>query len=766
MNRLVAVASGWMLGALLEHTRISQPVHGWPCIVLMALASAVAVWVACGRRVRGLVPLLLFSCGLMATWRPSATPDTQAYVPPAGAARLQVRVAQTQPTPKGPRAIVVVDNGQTVVGKKPLQPGVRMLLYGRTLPLGAALHTIAVIKPWTRFRNPSPHPDWPRAQSQQIVASGWIPPSAPMLILSQSVWHRALQSLRSTLRQTLQSSLDARVEGMAIAWLLGESDFIEEADRQSIQAAGLTHVLAVSGLNITLFAGFIVAVLRRLLLRCRRLAMRYDVRRIACCLGMPLALGYAALAGGTASGWRAALMTAFAWSAIAAARRPTPSGIIAASMLCFGATSPHDAVSPAFLLSVVATVAIITANTHGKSFWITQSLISARSMLATAPLVVWCFGGVPLIGLVSNVLLVPLASYVLMPLCFALAVLGCMWQPAAAWLGVPLHWGCTLFVEACKLFEHISWGRAWAPLSLTQGLLLAVAAFVTLGMRWSRLKWCLLALALVAFIASEWHLRVTQKPRGRLRVTFVDVGQGDAALLDLPDGKLMLIDAGGSVGRGPDPGSRVLLPLLKARRRSHIDVVVITHPHPDHYGGLSALLDQISMGEVWDNGQAEAEDPDGAYTKLLNKARRRGARVLTPRQLCEHSRHFAKARVEILWPCPRYQPALDLNDNSLVLRITHARASYLFTGDIEASAEDILLSRHPDLRAQVLKVAHHGSRTSSTAAFIAAVQPRTAVISAGRFNRFGHPHPEVVARLRHYGAQTLSLATHGGFIVE
>lgn len=755
-----------MLGALMEVSGISQPGSGVQCIAVMILLTSVASLAACLARARRLVPLLLFCCGLMAAWGPPAARDMHSYVPPAGAARLQVRVAHTQPTPKGPRAIVIVEHGENLTDKKPLQSGTRMMLYGRTLPLGATLHTIAVIKPWTRYRNPSPHPEWPRAQSQEFVASGWVPPSAPILIHNQSVWHRLLQDLRSVLRHTLQASLDARIEGMAIAWILGESDFIDETDRQSIQAAGLTHVLAVSGLNITLFAGFIVAVLRRLLLHCRRLAMRYDVRRIACCLGMPLALGYAALAGGTASGWRAALMTTFAWSAIAAARKPTPSGIIAASVLCFGATSPQHAVSPAFLLSLVATVAIITADTRGKSFWITQSLISARSMLATAPLVVWCFGGVPLIGLISNIVLVPLASYVLMPLCFALAVLGCMWQPAAAWLGIPLGWGCTVFVKACKLFEQINWGRSWPPLSLTQGLLLTVAAVVSLGMRRSRLKWCLLALTLLAFIGSEWHLRVTHKPRGKLRVTFLDVGQGDATLVDLPDGKLMLIDTGGSLGGSPDPGARVLLPLLKARRRSHIDVVVISHPHPDHYGGLSAILDQVTIGELWDNGQADAEDPEGTFAKLLNHVRRRGVRVLTPKQLCEQSRSFASARVQVLWPCPGYQPALDVNDNSLVLRVTRDQASYLFTGDIETSAETMLVSRHPDLRAQVLKAAHHGSRTSSTQAFIAAVKPRTAVISAGRFNRFGHPHPEVVARLRHNGVKPVSLATHGGVILE
>ncbi len=765
MTALVPIAIGWMLGALLVHSHVITP---WPAayVALMLLLSS-ALIVGCAHRVnvRGLIPCMLGGCALIAMLGTArVTPSLKEI--PEGLARIHVTIEQTQDTPQGPRAIARVHDATRVIDRRPLPSGTRLLVYGKRLPLGATLETLAVIKPWSSFRNPSPHPEWPRAPSEVIRASGRIPSGAPAWVIDQPIRYQLLERVRNALHHALRTSLDTQTAGMAIAWLLGETQLIPEETRASIQGAGLTHVLAVSGLNITLFAGFIVECWRRLLLRFHRIACRYDVRRLACLIGIPFALGYAAVAGNTSSGWRAALMSALSWIAITAGRKPTPSGIIAASVLCFCALNPRDAVGPAFLLSVVATVAIITATTKHASFWYTQLIISVRSMVATAPLVIWCFGGVPLIGLLANLSLVPVASYVLMPLSFGLAFIALVWRKAAVILGTLLRWGCELFVYACTLFEKIRWGTVTPPLSIAQGLILAIACIaILIGRSW-RFRFSVMGCAILLFASTEWHLRHQEKPHGKLRATFLDVGQGDAALVDLPDGKLMLIDTGGSIHGSPDPGLHVITPLLKARRRFHIDIVVISHPHPDHYGGLPALLNEFSIGELWDNGQAYAEDPQGMFSTMLQTARHRGIRIVPTNALCNKPRYYANAKVEVLWPCPGYDPSLDINDNSLVIRIATKEQSFLLTGDIEEAGERSLLLRHPDLHTHVLKVPHHGSRTSSSAEFVAAVKPHTAIISAGRHNRFGHPHAEVVSRFKQYGITTISLAQHGGLILH
>src|SRR5262249_53411976 len=150
------------------------------------------------------------------------------------------------------------------------------------------------------------------------------------------------------------------------------------------------------------------------------------------------------------------------------------------------------------------------------------------------------------------------------------------------------------------------------------------------------------------------------------RVTFLDVGQGDGSLVDLPDGRLMLIDAGDEKQR---PGKRVLLPLLGARRRSRIDVAVLTHGHPDHYGGLQALLDHIAIRELWTTEQAETEEAEGPASSLIRKLRDRGTRIRYPSELCNATHRFGGATVSVLSPCPSFDAGWDPNDNSLVLRM-------------------------------------------------------------------------------------------------
>jgi beta-lactamase superfamily II metal-dependent hydrolase len=252
---------------------------------------------------------------------------------------------------------------------------------------------------------------------------------------------------------------------------------------------------------------------------------------------------------------------------------------------------------------------------------------------------------------------------------------------------------------------------------------------------------------------------------GVLRVTALDVGQGDSTLVDFPDGSVWLVDAGGVVGSPVDPGSVAVLPLLRMRRREHLDVVVLSHPHPDHFGGLPAVLSAVSVGEIWDSGQGEAEGAGPVYAELVRAARARGTPIFHPAELCGRPRVGGGASVELIAPCPGYVPGRDANDNSLVLRVSFGSHTALLTGDAEALEESELVAREGDkLRADLLKVGHHGSRTSTGDALLAAVRPTWATISCGVRNRFGHPHAPVMQRLLTHGVEALRLDRAGGVI--
>jgi competence protein ComEC len=268
---------------------------------------------------------------------------------------------------------------------------------------------------------------------------------------------------------------------------------------------------------------------------------------------------------------------------------------------------------------------------------------------------------------------------------------------------------------------------------------LAVLAVATMGLSRFRARAAVVTTTVAALILLELRVRSVGAPHGHLRVTFLDVGQGDSALVDLPDGRAMLIDGGGIVGSPVDIGTRVVAPALRARRRDSLAVVALSHPHPDHFSGLPTGLVAASFAELWDTGQGEHESVGGRYADLLARARGSGAVVLRPDALCG-THVVGGARVDVLAPCPGPDPDRGPNDNSLVLRVAYGERSVLFVGDAEHAEEcDLLRMYGARLRTDILKVGHHGSRTSSTPDFIAAVAPHDAVISAGVRNHFGHP---------------------------
>jgi competence protein ComEC len=173
---------------------------------------------------------------------------------------------------------------------------------------------------------------------------------------------------------------------------------------------------------------------------------------------------------------------------------------------------------------------------------------------------------------------------------------------------------------------------------------------------------------------------------------------------------------------------------------------VLSHPHPDHFLGLPAALGRVEVGAFWDTGQGEAEGTGGAYATLLAGLRARRVSVRRPEQLCG-AHELSSATVEVLHPCPSFVPLGHANDNPFVVRVGFGQHHALLVGDAELAAETTLLEHNVDVRAEFLKVGHHGSRTSSGAAFLAAVHPRWAAISCGVRNRFGHPHRAAVDRL-------------------
>lgn len=628
---------------------------------------------------------------------------------------------------------------------------------------GDQLDIVAQLAPVQLFRNRELPDPTPGAARREATASGMLLSADPVTRGgSLFAW---VDRARQRARLAIDRSFVPAAAPLARALVLGESDLDPEDDR-AFRASGLSHLLAVSGTHLVFAVAALVRALGALLCRIESLAARLDSGRIAAALGVPIALGYADFAGGSGSAWRAAWMLAAAYLIRAAGRHPRAERTLGLSLfvgVCVDPLLPFDV---SFLLSAGATVGLVvlgqplTRLTERLPFAPLRFVLGSfattlAAMLPCAPLLALLSPEQTLAGILANTLAAPIGEAVALPLCLL--------HPLVS--GVPgLDQGVALVGSGALL-----WVRGVAHLGASARFLTfpipapsewhyAVLALAVLGawLRPPRLSWALLGAVLLGAVElAAWR---AGHPRGELRVTLLDIGQGDAILVDLPDGALMLVDGGGSVGSPVDPGARVVAPVLRARRRSRVDVVVLSHPHPDHFGGLAGALARVEVGELWDSGQGEREGAGPEYRALLDGLRARGIRVRRPGELCRGSRAF----VRVLAPCPDFVPDRDANDNSLVLALGLGERRALLLGDAEREEEAELVQQHgSELRADFVKLGHHGSRTSSSSDLLLAARPTFAGISCGVRNRFGHPHPETLAALGRRGIHTLRTDLHG-----
>ncbi|HKU41975.1 MAG TPA: DNA internalization-related competence protein ComEC/Rec2 [Polyangiales bacterium] len=771
MHTLVAVSCGFVLGLLLP---------GWLPpglrVSLALLCLATGLLFAAGHRLSqhrllGLLasPLLaLAALGAgMSIGPPGRAPPV---VAPAGLARFVARVEEVSHLEPGAgKSRVRVREGARLSDGAALPAGLRVTVLPAPLPEGALVQVLAKLSPQLPFRNPSPHGALPSERGSQAYAV--LAGRDAVRVLEHAWPARLLWLCRRQLRARLDGTLPSDVAAVARALTLGDPDALPERDQAEVRASGLAHVFAVSGMHVTLLAGLSVLALAHVLCRAYPIVSRYDTGRLSAALGIPLAIAIGGFTGAAPSGMRAALTSALGWGLCALGRKPEPVAVTAFGCLSFAMFAPGEALRPAFLLSAAATAAIVSdAQVRARS--LSELLreaarLSLRTTIATAPLVLWSFGALPVWGVFANLLLVPVGSLLLV-LAVLHALVACACEPCAPLSALPLCVASRAFLRGCAWFAAIDPSLRWPPLTNAQGVLLALSSCALLFARGGRRR-AGVVLACLGIAAAEWHVRRVERPIGQLRASFLDVGQGDAALLDFPDGRCALIDGGGNPQGGADPGARAVLPLLAARRRNALDLVVLSHPHPDHYLGLSAVLDSVPIAEVWDTGQAHAEAERSSTAAQaaawLDRARAKGATIRGPPELCSKARGFGAATVDVLWPCPGFDAGRGPNDNSFVLRVRYGGHAFLFTGDIEADAEAELVASGLPLQAQVLKVPHHGSATSSGPALLRAVRPELAVISAGASNRFGHPNHAVVERLAGSGARVLQLSRNGGAIV-
>jgi competence protein ComEC len=589
-----------------------------------------------------------------------------------------------------------------------------------------------------------------------LEKTGSGPMSSPLALVSR---------IRCTLQGNLEKffpsadGTDISAEGAVLeALLLGEDGRMDAASIRSLQQTGLYHLFAISGGHIAIITFLLFSLLR---------LMRMSKRASSVVLLIFLVF-YTLLVEGSPSVLRATVMTMSLLAGRLLWKDVHILNTISFSAFILLLANPFSLFDAGFQLTYAATLAIILfcpplirrlPRLPLKAAEMTALSLSAS--LGVLPIIAASFNRITFASLVLNYAAIPLVGlimgmgYAFLPMSAAFPALSHAPAAGLAFL-VRLFFRISRLLDGIPLLSYrIPTPMGWTILGyyLCLGLLLPRPRFR--GQRF------LAAAGFIVFLAVLVTYPFPSSSRN-LKVTMIDVGQGDSILVELPGRKKMLIDGGGFPDSPFDVGEKVVSPVLWRKGIKHIDVLVLTHPHPDHLGGLASVARNFRIGEFWE-GDSAPDDP--AYANLLRSlpasvVRRRVGRGFIWRA--------DGVSVEVLHPGADTGPsgAAAVNDRSLVLRVSLGRKAFLLTGDIGTGAEQEIIASGGDIRSSVLKAPHHGSGLSSSATFLDCVHPQEVLISVGEGNRYGFPSVLVLERYARVGAAVFRTDLHGAVEVS
>ena len=600
---------------------------------------------------------------------------------------------------------------------------------------GATLMLLAKIGPPHRFKTPGAF-DYPGyLAAEGIYLSGWISDRHDVLTVidqTKGRWQR-LRSFPERIRQQislfLRQQLRPELAGVYEALLIGSRAGVAPELLEQFKASGTMHILAISGLHVGLLALMAAVLLRWLLARSRWLLLHSHVPSLALLGTLPLLLFYALIAGMNTPVFRAVIMAAILLAAVLLRRQHSLLHLLAAAALLVLASNPLALFTASFQLSFSAVAALIlflpqilpSASEEKQGFlarWIAPPImVSIAATLGTLPFMLFHFHRVSLIGPLMNLLIEPLLCFWALP--WGLAAIPCIF--IAPSLAVMLLKVGSMGLIAGQWCVGQGAALPWASVWTIAPNIAEIVVYFLLLLLWTlhyRKTALLGAILLVLHFTQGLWL---PERSGRSQVTVLDVGQGSSVFLHLPDGTRILADGGSTAS---NIGEQVIGPYLWNQRIWRLDQAVISHPHSDHFSGMDFILRHFQPKQLWINGDAHRQDN---YQQILDQAAAQGIRVLIP----ENEQRLAQGKDFTLTVLRGAAPGEDVNDASLVLHYRHGKRAFLLPGDIGKRSEQLLIQQNENLRADMLLAAHHGSSTSNSEAFLAAVQPTLIVVSAG-----------------------------------
>ena len=592
-----------------------------------------------------------------------------------------------------------------------------------------------------------------------IVRLGYVSDPSACINLGQQnaislkIW---IALIRDQLRQQINKHLSSLQASLVRALTTGDKAGLSDDTRAAIRQAGLSHLLAVSGFHIGVLAIFWMSILRFVFVRIRWIAEGFGALRCVAIGTFPVIVIYPILVGLSPSSSRAGLIFAIILSAQLFLRKVDIWNSFWLVLLILGVLDPSSLSSAGLQLSFAAVASLIRIpktieywtgfNPHRWPYWMrwlwSAMVSSLAATIGTSAFVAYYFQEISLISIISNIPAALVASLAI-PFSIIGSVFCLFFEP----IGKYFLYVSGYLAELLNMIAISSSKYTWALMKLrgpteAEVWLYVVALWLLTEVSdvkfYKNRKFYVGILVLGVALALPRYNNWVRSLSKELQVAFLPVGQGDAAVIEFPGGKVAVVDVGPAY-RYKDAGSKVIYPYLRHRGIDHIDIFVVSHTHADHIGGLLGLIDSVPIQEVWYSGDMR-EGPAEQLDKLqsLNIVK-----VVAPQ-----SENIGSVLVQVLAPVGPYESYASVNDASVVLKLSYGQFSILFTGDIEADGESKLIQSFRQLlNVDVLKAAHHGSRSSSTERFLEATSPKHIIVSCGLNNRFGFPHKEALVRI-------------------
>lgn len=574
------------------------------------------------------------------------------------------------------------------------------------------------------------------------------------LVSSEPSLLERISRLRFYLKQHIDETFPSSLASEAKALLIGEKSNVDQDVNRAYQKLGITHLFAISGLHV----GIIVLIIYEGLLFCK---VRKELALIILLIALPI---YGILAGGAPSVWRSVSVVEFLL--IGRIKNLSVDDALNISFIVFILLDPFAIYQIGFQLSYLATYSLIYSSSiisRFKKWWTKTFIITFLCQLIVYPLLLFHFFELSLSSFAMNIIFVPLFSFIVLPINILLLALTFIPIPIADlifFIYEPCRTLISDFINFCQSIPNQMWiaGKPTKQ-SMTIAYISVLATFYLIDVKdklWKVVLVLMIPILIIHF-QTKWF--------SEMKISFINVGQGDSILMELPYQKeVYLIDTGGvlrfqeEVWKKRDSiyevGRQVVVPYLKGKGINKIDKLILTHGDSDHVEGAEEIAKEIAIGEIHISPNSMKKR---VFKDLLKEVDKKNIPIIEP--VAGLGWHSSNIQFQYLWPMDtKYEG----NNDSLVLYVKMGAFEGLFTGDLEQSGELEVMKNFPTLqKIDLLKAGHHGSKTSSHEEFLQQLMPTVTIFSAGENNRYNHPHKEVVEKYHDLGLRTMSTIDYG-----